>query len=49
MDDNCVTPKNLTFIFIIFYTGKGLKIVMNPLKCVIEMPWKLGAWVLPEI
>ena len=40
MDDNHVTPKNLTFIFILFI-GKGLKIVMHPLKCVIELPRKL--------
>ena len=44
MDDNHVTPKNLTFIFI-FFIGKGLKIVMHPLKCVIELPRKLGAWI----
>lgn len=32
MDDNCIIPKNLTFIFIIFYIGKGLKIVITSLN-----------------
>lgn len=32
LEDNCVTPKNLTFIFLIFHIGEVLKMLRNSLK-----------------
>lgn len=49
MDDNCIIPKNLTFIFIIFYIGKGLKIVINSLNMCHRTAEEIGNGFFPEI